>query len=222
MADTYYKVTGDTALPRAVRVLREDEIEGKVYEETGVAYRAGDVVSADNISPSVDVDSLKEAGLLEDASESDYEAWASAQSDFSVFIPEHEAERYAQKEYGHTVVEREQVLNLRAAGADAAKSNVEASKADGADERPSITEQKSFVETPALADVSRGDVENVPQDAEDVPEEALEGVEQPPGLSVGKAAVEAEGGEAPAPATATRRRPGTRGGSAPAEGQKSE
>jgi len=213
MADVY-QVQADTALPRAVRLLREDEIEGKVYEETGVAYRAGDFVRAEDISPSVDVSNLEEAGLLKSASQEDYDSWASAQTEYSTFIPEHEAERYALAEYGHRVVERDQVLELKSAGAEAAKANLEAGKTDGADERPQITEQESFVETPALADVSKGDAENVPQGdhGEPVPEEELVGVEQPPGHVVGKDLAAAEGADetdTPAPATARRRsRPG--------------
>ena len=225
MADVY-QVQADTALPRAVRLLREDEIEGKVYDEQGVAYRAGDYVSSDDISPSVDVASLEEAGLLKSASQEDYDAWAAAQTDYSTFIPEHEAERYAMLEYGHRVVERDQVLELKSAGSDAAKANLEAGKADGHDERPQITEQDSFVETPALADVSRGDAENVPQgETEKVPEEELVGVEQPPGHLVGKDLAEAEGADesASTPATARRRsRPGSSSGSSSTSEKKDE
>lgn len=228
MADVY-QVQADTALPRAVRLLREDEIEGKVYDETGVAYRAGDYVRGDDISPSVDVSSLEEAGLLKSASESDYDEWAAAQTDYSTFIPEHEAERYAMLEYGHQVVERDQVLELKSAGSDAAKEAVEAGREDGFDERPQITEQKSFVETPALAEVSQGDAENVPTGGDGkqdpVDEEALEaaGVEQPPGHVVGRALERAEGGDPDSGSRrSSRRRPGSSSGSGQAAEKKDE
>jgi hypothetical protein len=197
MADAY-RAKQDTSLPRAVRLLDEDEIQGKIYQTVGVAYRAGDYILAENISPplreSIENGDLDD--LLEPADRKEAEAALSEDPAKGLFIPEHEAERYAMLQYGHRVVEKDQVLELKSAGADGAREALEAAKDDGLDERPQITEQKSFVEVPALADASREQKAAVPEhDNEPVDEEELEarGVEQPPGQPVGRTLARAEG-----------------------------
>jgi len=203
MADAY-KVKQDTSLPRALRLLREDEIEGKVYETVGVYYRAGDYVLAENVDPNTReaIDDGQFDAVLESVDRKEAEdGLAAASVERGVFIPEHEVERYAMVEYGHETVPKDQVLELRAAGADAAKSNLEAAKSDGLDERPQITEQKSFQEVPNIAEVSQGEDAMVPKDSEHVDEEVLQAsqVEQPPGLPVGKTLAAAEGEEVEKP-----------------------
>ena len=226
MADAY-KVLHDTSFPRPIRTSTTSE--GVTIEETtGQAYATGDYVLAEELTESV-----REAaengdfeGTLEEASTDDVEQ-ARRYAETGLFIPEHEVERYALIEAGHRIIERDQVLELRAAGADAAKEYVEAardSEPEGGD--PAITEQQSFVEMPSLAEVSPSDSDarNVPiggkgkQDEVDPEEVAAAGTELPPGLPVGHVLVQAEGGEvesssspeepaAPAARTA-RRKPG--------------
>jgi hypothetical protein len=199
MADAY-KLKADASFPRALRLVSDDEIEGKQYEVEGRNYGTGSYVLASDLTPrdreraeNGDLDHLLEGVSLDEAEQ------GLALVDRGLFIPEHEAEAVALETYGHEVVPRDQVLELRAEGSDVAASAQEEAKADGADERPGLT----AAEFPSLAEVSRGDADfNVPKDSEHVSEERLaeapsssvRGVEQPPGVQVGadKAAAEGE------------------------------
>jgi hypothetical protein len=201
MADAY-RLKADTSIPKAIREVEELVNGEKLYETTGVNYAAGDYVLARDITPPVreraengELDHLLEPVSLEEA-----EKWIAENSnEFGVYIPEHEAESVILEEYGHQIVPRDQVLDLKSAGSDAAKEVVEAAKSEGADERPALT--ASEVES-----ISDGDKAVVPKDSKRVEDSALEGVEQPPGVPVGstKAAAEGEETEAPKP----RQRPG--------------
>lgn len=198
MADAY-KLLADAAFPKALRREGEDLDGNPTYLTEGRNYVAGSYVFSEDLTPSDrekaengDFDHLLEAASREDA-ESYYDVLVRG-----VFIPEHEAEAVALETYGHEVVPRDQALELNAAGAQAAAEAQEAAFADGAGERPNLTR----AEYPALAEVSKGDVENVPAESEPVSEERLaeapsssqRGVERPPGVQVGaeKAAQEGE------------------------------
>lgn len=207
MANDAYKVLADTSIPRPLRT--SVNIEGVEIEEvSGQAYAAGDYVFAEELTArdrqraeDGELDHLLDAVSREEAQE------ARTALVSGLHIPEHEVERYALLDAGHRVIERDQVLELRAAGAEAAREAVEASKKTLEDANPQITEQPSFVETPNLVDVSHGEVENVPTGGggkqEKVSDYEVEnalsasdaGVEMPPGLPVGPTLAKAEGAD---------------------------
>lgn len=207
MADAY-KVLADTSLAYPLR--KAVTIEGiEVEETTGVAYAKGDYVFAEEMSSRLreradngELDHLLEEADVQEAQE------ARTAVVSGLHIPEHEAERYALLEAGHRVIERDQVLALRSAGAEAARDNLElARKTD--DGNPQITEQPSFVETPNLVDVGdpTTDTENVPvggggkqpevsdAEVENAKSASSSGVEMPPGLPVGPTLAKAEGAD---------------------------
>lgn len=163
-----YKVKQDTTLPRAVA---SEEHEGKTYYQTeSVTYAAGDYVLEEDISPP-----FLEAGDLDDFLESadrdEAENALRAGAGYATFVAEHSNEAFILDQYGHTVVPREQVVELAAAGAEASAKASEEAKADGADER---------------------DLPGLPE--EEVPEEQVP-AERPPGIAIGQAAAEAAGAE---------------------------
>lgn len=221
-----YKLKADASLPSVVRTVKNAE-GVEIQETAGANYAAGSYVLASDLTPrhreraeNGDLDHLLEAVSLTEAQEG-----LALVSDYGTFIPEHEAERVIMKEYGHQVVERDQVLELKAAGSDAAKSAIEASRQDGADERPALTEAKSFVEVPSIQQSQEDGAAVLPKDAEQVPEEALEGVEQPPGLPVGSTLAAAEGEDVEAKSAAKRKAARSRPGGNPSakdEGKKDE
>jgi len=223
MADAY-KLKADVSFPEPLGLTGEGD-EQEVLGVIGRNYAAGDYVLASALTPrdreradSGELDHLLEPADLEEAQQ------ALSVVERGLFIPEHEAESVVLMEAGHEIVPRDQVLELKAAGAEAAMNAQEEAKADGADERPGVT----LAEFPSLAEVSNdteGGVNNVPQESEPVSEERLRsapsssvrGVEQPPGLQVGevKAAQEGEqveeseasSSETEAPAPRRRGRP---------------
>lgn len=200
-----YKLKADASFPQAIRQADELADGTAVYETVGRNYPEGSYVLASEMTPrdreraeNGDLDHL-----LESASVKDAEAYnASVDPQYGTFIPEHEAEAVVLEEYGHQIVPRDQVIEAKSAGAEAAKNNLEAAKAEGRDERPGITAR----EFPSLADVSRGDASPAEGDSEHLEAEALRGVEQPPGFPVGPDLAEAEGGDAdPKPRSRPRR-----------------
>ena len=225
MADAY-KVKQDITIPRAVRPLEELPDGTVTYETEGRNYPAGSYVLADNISPPVRerIENGELDGFLEEASGDEAEAaqrLGERAEFYSTFIPEHEVEAYQMSLYGHEIVPRNQVLELRAAGAEQASTNLEDAKSAGLDERPALDPEvhPSNPELPSLAEVSRGEAENVPDGGE---VEIPPGLEFPPGLPVGDDLAAAEGADvdreekAPAAAepapTARRRRPASQSG----------
>jgi hypothetical protein len=200
MADTAYKVLQDTSLPRPIRTsTTTDGVE--VEEVTGQAYAAGDYVYASELS-AAGRQRLEDGELddfLEEVSADEAETARNAVAT-GLFIPEHEVERYVLLDAGHRVVEKDQVLDLRAAGAEAARDAMEASKKGPNEGNPAITEQPSFVEVSSITDgtvlpgegkqdeVSEFDIVNAPGVTES-------GVEMPPGLPVGPTLAKAEGAD---------------------------
>jgi hypothetical protein len=212
MANTEaYLVLKDTALPMPVRTVVTTD--GVLRDELSERDRE----RADN----GDLDHLLEAASLD-------EALAARETvEHGLFVPEHEAERYALLEAGHRVVEKDQLLDMKSAGAEGARAFLEDSRKGPNDANPEITEQASFVEAPNLADVSRGDVEPsevehdnepvVPAEVETAVSSSAAGVEQPPGLPIGPVLAKAEGLDPEkvdkeaqkAPKRAARKRPGS-------------
>lgn len=209
MADAYKFLT-DTSLPRTLR--RTVNIDGvEVEEVSGQIYAAGEYVLASEMTQvdqeraeNGELDHLMEKASVEEAEE------ARAQAAGGLFIPEHEAERYALLDAGHRVVERDQVLELRSAGAEAAAEAFPEYTPEA-----QIVEQSSYIEVPALSE----GVPVVPEtdDEDKVDEATLEaaGVEMPPGLPVGNVLAKAEGADpadvdkASAKKTAKRSKPGS-------------
>lgn len=192
-----YRVLSDVSIPKPIRLLSDDEIAGKQYEVEGVTYSEGEVLLESDIVPNLreqaDDDGL--GGLIEPISRDEYDKAKdeAGRGEFSTFIPEHEAERVVLEEYGHRVVQRDQVLELGSAGAEDAKAAQEAAKGDGRDERPGLTAS----EVPSLVEVSNGDARAVvPREpGEPIPEDELEGVERPPGIPTGPDKARLEGGD---------------------------
>lgn len=172
MAEGAYKVKQDVSIPRAVRQIDELPDGTKTYETEGRTYAAGDYVLEEDISPDV-LERLQESGqmddFLESASREDAEN-AMRVGSYGTFIAEHSAEAYILDQYGHTVVPRDQVVELAAAGAEDEASAMEEAKSDGADER----------DLPGLPE-DEVDEENVP-------------AEMPPGILIGEARAESKGG----------------------------
>jgi hypothetical protein len=226
MANDAYKILGDTTFPRPLRtVTTVDNVE--IEETTGQAYAAGEYVLASELSQR-DRERAENGELdhlLESVSED--EALSAREAQVGLFIPEHEVERYAMLEAGHRVIEKDQVLDLRAAGADAAREALEASKDGPDDANPAITEQPSFVEVPAIAQAQLDGEAVLPKDHDrEVSDYEVEtaqsssdaGVEMPPGLPVGPTLAKAEGAdpektdeatEKSAKKTARRAKPGS-------------
>lgn len=202
MADAY-KLKGDASFPSVVRTAVN--IDGVEIDETaGRNYAAGGYVLASNMTQrdreraeNGDLDHLLEPVSLEEAEE------ALSLVERQLFIPEHEAESVALIEAGHEIVPKDQVLELKSAGAEEARDALEAAKSDGRDERPNLT----LAEFPSLAEVGRdneGGTNNVPKESEHVSEERLRdapsssarrGVEQPPGIPVGESKAASENPE---------------------------
>lgn len=195
MADAY-KLIADGTFPEVIRTVVN--VEGvEINETVGRTYNAGDYVLAEHLTPR-DRERAENGELdhlLEAADRGEAEAALSA-VDRGTFIAEHEAERYILKDAGHSVVEKDQVLELRSAGAEAAQDALAASKSSGAYER-------NITEKPAEK-VSEAQVEK-------------SGVELPPGLPVGPTLAKAGGADPDevdaavekSSAPKRRRRPGT-------------
>lgn len=145
MANDAYKVLQDTSLPKALYVVSDDEIAGKRYETEGRTYDAGSYVLAEDITPPLReaIENGSHDGILEPVSREEAEE-ALTVNERSTFAPEHSVEAQALAAYGHKLVDRDTVLELRSAGAEDAREAQEAAKADGADERPNL----SFEEAP--------------------------------------------------------------------------
>lgn len=141
MSAEAYKITQDTSLPKALSLLYEDEIQGKVYATEGRTYNAGDYVLAEDVAPNVRdaIDDGQYDAVLESASASDYEEWVRSLEQSLVRVPEHAVEHLALVQDGKSVVDRQTAIELRSLGSDDAAKAQEAAKADGADERPNLT-----------------------------------------------------------------------------------
>jgi hypothetical protein len=170
MAEGAYKVKQDISIPRPVR---ESELpDGTKVEETeGRTYGVGDYVLEEDISSAVkdriesgDLDDFLESVGREEAEE------AMKGVGYGTFIAQHSAEAFVLDQYGHTVVPREQVVELASAGAEEVSQRIEEAKEDDADER------------------------NVPGLPEEEVDEEQAPAELPPGVSVGAAKAEAQGG----------------------------
>lgn len=188
MANDAYLVKQDITLPRAISLQEELPDGTKVYNEESINYGAGDYVLSENVSPSVmEMVTGGELGdFLEPADRDEAEA-AMREGTFGTFIAEHSAEAYILDQYGHTVVPREQAVEVSAAGNEGASAFMEKVKGDELDVR---------------------DLPGLPED--EVPEDQVP-AERPPGVQVGEALAEAAGsGEAPpappSPPTARRAR----------------
>ena len=216
MADAY-KVLQDTTFPKPVRTVTTSD--GVTIEETtGQAYAAGDYVLSEELTERdrERADSGELEDFLEEASDDEVEA--ARQAARGVFIPEHEVERVALIEAGHRVVEKDQLLELRAAGAEGAKAYQEESRDGPNDANEALTSAESFVE---VSDITASQNEGQPVlpgegKQDEISDEELAaaesssvaGVEMPPGIPVGPTLAAASGTEAeaaPKARKATRR-----------------
>jgi hypothetical protein len=237
MANDAYKLLQDTSLAKPLRTAVT--VEGVTIEETqGQAYAAGQYVLAEELTEATreqaengELDSLLEPADLD-------EALAARQAvETGLFIPEHEVERYALLEAGHRVVEKDQVLDLRSAGAEPYQDALKESKKGPHDANPAITEQDSFVEVPDIQAAQNDGEAVLPGEGKQdevsefdlvtAPSSSDAGVEMPPGLPVGPVLEVAEGGDAEkvterveksATKKATRAKPGSSGGSGSGSG----
>lgn len=141
MADEAYKLKQDTSLPRAIALIGEDELQGKIYETEGRTYDAGTYVLADDISPPVReaIERGDYDAVLEPASRSDYDEWIDSLGTAVLRVPEHSVEHLALVQDGKKIVDRETAIQLRSLGSDDVAKAIEDAKADGADERPNLS-----------------------------------------------------------------------------------
>jgi hypothetical protein len=224
MADAY-RVKQDTTFQRPLRTVTT--IDGQTIEETqGVAYREGDYVLLDELTERdrERADSGELEDFLEEASTDDVESARAAAA--GVFIPEHEVERVALIEDGKRVVEKDQLLELRAAGAEGAKAYLEESYDGPDDNNDALTSQKSFVE---VSDIATSQSEGQPvlpgegkqdeisdEDLLAASSSSVAGVEMPPGIPVGPTLAAASGQDVdtePSASTRSSRRPAKRASS---------
>lgn len=140
MSDQAYKVLQDTSLPKALYLIREDEIQGKQYETEGRSYDAGSYVLRSDITPTLlesidngEFDAILEPVSLEEAQE------ALTLNERIIHAPEHSVEAEAMGRYGHKLIDRDTVTELRSAGSDDAAAAQAEAYEDGADERPGLT-----------------------------------------------------------------------------------
>src|SRR4051794_9250796 len=120
MADAY-RLLADASLPKALRKDGNEDLDGNpTYLTEGRNYAEGSYVYSADLTPrdreraeNGDLDHLLEAANADDA-----DAYY-ALRDRGVFIPEHEAEEVILSDYGHEVIPKDQVLELKAAGSDA-------------------------------------------------------------------------------------------------------
>jgi len=167
MANDAYKVLQDTVLKVSLRrVVNIDGVE--IEEGTGQVFGAGEYVLADELTTADreraengDLDHLLEPADKQGAEE------ARAVVSTGLHIPEHEVERYALLDAGHRVIEKDQVLELRSAGADAYRESLEASKEGPNEGNPLITEQPSFIEVPSITTTDGGQGPVVPETPDD-------------------------------------------------------
>jgi hypothetical protein len=151
MADTAYKVLQDTSLPRPIRTsTTTDGVE--VEEVTGQAYAAGDYVYASELS--AEGRQRIEDGELDDFLEKSPRGGRDGAPPSRPVCSSRSTRSSGTRcsTQGHRVIEKDQVLDLRAAGADAAREFLEASKEGPNDANPGITEQPSFVEVSSISE----------------------------------------------------------------------
>jgi len=201
MADKAYRVKADTSFPLVQHKAKDEN--GDMAEVTvGHAFAAGDYLLGDLLTER-DAERAENGELDHLLEEVDVEEAVNALNALAVgtFIPEHEVERFALVDQGHRVVEKDQLLELRSAGEEAAKEALEASQEQADENTAALREHPAFTEVSSLVD----DEPVLPKDGQgEVPEEELEtsasssanGVEMPPGLLVGPAAAKAAGADA--------------------------
>lgn len=205
MANDAYKVLADTSLARPLRT--SERADGVIIQEkTGQAYAAGQYVFAEELTErdkeraeNGDLDHLLEPADRKEAEE------ARTAVSTGLFIPEHEVERYALLDAGHRIIEKDQVLELRSAGAEAYAEALKASHA-GSNDNPLITDQPSFAEVPDITTAVNAGENVVPGEGKqpevsdyevaNAPSASVAGVEMPPGLPVGPTLAKAEGADA--------------------------
>lgn len=135
-----YRVLQDTSLPKAVAQLEDDVNGNEQYQTEGRAYRAGDYVLAEDVTPPVreSIDNGDWEGIVEPVSR-DEAVEALTTQDVGVFAPEHAVEHQALVAAGHKVLDREGVLEARSLGSKDAAAAIEAQKEELGDERPNLT-----------------------------------------------------------------------------------
>lgn len=138
--DGAYKILQDTSLPRAVARLEDDVNGNEQYQTEGRAYRAGEYVLAEDVTPPVreSIDNGDWDGIVESVSR-DEAVEAINYQQVGVFAPEHAVEHQALVEAGHKVLDRQGVLEARSLGSDDAAAAIEAQKEEIGDERPNLT-----------------------------------------------------------------------------------
>lgn len=176
-----YKVKQDITIPRAVS---SEEHDGQTtYDTESVNYGVGDYVLEESISPPVleRVQGGELDDFLESADRDEAENALRAGETYGTFVAEHSAEAFILDQYGHTVVPREQAVELSAAGAEAATEHMDKVKSDESDARA---------------------LPGLPED--EVSEDQVP-AERPPGIPIGDTLARAKGGGS---GTARRARPG--------------
>jgi hypothetical protein len=136
-----YRALHDVTLPRVIAKIK-GEGDTAEYATEGVNYPVGSVIHHDSLTPR-DKERIKEHQLdhlLEPVSDAMAEAYPQheVEPEFGVFVAEHEAEAFALEQYGHTVIPKDQELELLSADAQHAKEYQEQAKKAGLDRRPHL------------------------------------------------------------------------------------
>lgn len=134
-----FRTLRDTSFPKANFYIGETANGDEMYETVGISYPVGSVVLEEDISPALrgKIDDGDWETLLVEIDRA--EALAEVHTiERGTFAPEHSVEALAMKNAGHRVLDRETVIELRSLGSDDAADAMEASKEDGADERPNL------------------------------------------------------------------------------------
>jgi hypothetical protein len=127
---------------------------------------------------------------------------------------------------GHRVIEKDQLLDMKSAGAERARAFLEASRKGPNDANPAITEQES-VRRPRTSPKCRAATWSPPRSSTTAPSPRQKsrppsllvgdaGVEQPPGLPIGPVLAKAEGADPEKVDKEAQKAPKRRPGSAPA------
>jgi hypothetical protein len=137
-----YRAKQDVSIPRVVsRVSGEgDDAE---FETEGVNYPAGSLVNSEHMTPRDRrrADEGELGHLLDPIPDDEAESYGyvghdPGEPEFGIFMPEHEAEAHALRQYGHVVVPKDQIIEAQSVSAEHHAAYQQAVKTAGLDKRP--------------------------------------------------------------------------------------
>lgn len=140
MAKKIYRLKHDSSFPKVLSKLSKEGDDNDVYATEGRNYPAGSFIKEEDMHPrdAKRAENGELDHLLELTSEEDYQAAGGDRlnSDYGLFIPEHENEAHILSEYGHAVVNDQQKTELMTGGIHHAAGYGAQVKEAGYDRRP--------------------------------------------------------------------------------------